>query len=186
MAAKKKPTRKPERSRAARGKKAASPAQTSAAGQSDQIAKAPLAVGRPPKYRPEFCELVVRLGDRGKSRAQIARYLGVSRQTLHNWEAKHPDFVDAMAWAKDCELAYWEELGHNNMLTDKYDKQLNAPIYNRQMANRFRADHGDRVEYSGRIETQETGETSDTAARKILYALAVAMNAGGAPSPALH
>ncbi len=52
-------------------------------------------IGRPTKYDPQMCARVVELGTDGTSRAELAADLGISIQTLHNWEAAHPEFLEA-------------------------------------------------------------------------------------------
>jgi len=67
---------------------------------------------------------------------QIAAALGVSKQTLHNWKAAHPEFLDAM----DCSLthaqAWWESIGQDNLVSVP-GSTLNASVYSRSMAARF-------------------------------------------------
>src|SRR5690606_23308563 len=48
--------------------------------------------GRPTKYDPAMCEQVIELGEAGKSKAQIARSLGVTRETIDIWAREHQEF----------------------------------------------------------------------------------------------
>jgi hypothetical protein len=89
--------------------------------------------GRPSAYDPAFCEEVIELGRRGKSRAYMAAVLGVHRETLINWEGAHPEFFDAMAHARALAQAWWEDAGQNGLAADKF----NAQVYSRSMAARF-------------------------------------------------
>jgi phage terminase large subunit len=66
-------------------------------------------VGRPSKYDPSFCDLVIELGAQGKSKAQLAASIGVSRETIDLWAKVHPEFSDALKFAKDLALAWWED-----------------------------------------------------------------------------
>jgi transcriptional regulator with XRE-family HTH domain len=100
--------------------------------------------GRPTKYDPAMCDLVLDLGEAGKSRAQIARTLGISRQTMSDWEKKHPDFLDATAHARDLALAWWEDAGQDGI----NNKQFNGHAYSFQMKNRFRDDYADTQDHT--------------------------------------
>jgi len=98
--------------------------------------------GRPSEYDPSHCDQVVELGKMGKSKAQIAAALGVSRQTLHNWAAAHPEFLDAVKSAHDLALAWWEDRGQESLTADKF----NATAFIFQMKNRFSEDYRDKQE----------------------------------------
>lgn len=91
--------------------------------------------GRPSKYKEEFCDQVIALGSEGKSRTQIARSLGVVRQTLTDWEAAHPEFSDAMTIAEEYAQAWWEDQGQAGIMLGK---QFNGFVYSFQMKNRFK------------------------------------------------
>ena len=114
--------------------------------------KAKHAGGRPSLYSPLHCEVVVELGAKGKSKAQIAAKLGVSRQTLDAWTKVHPEFLVAMKRAKDLEMAWWEEAGQDGILMGK---QFNATAFIFQMKNRFRADYLDRVENTHKLDVSQ-------------------------------
>lgn len=101
--------------------------------------------GRPSGYDPSLCARVVELGADGKSKAQIARALGVVRQTLENWAAVHPEFLDALKDARDAALAWWEDQGQAGLTADKF----NATAYIFQVKNRFPRDYRDRQEHTG-------------------------------------
>src|SRR5690242_11531333 len=81
------------------------------AGDSKPIRK----IGRPTNYRPEYCERVIELGNKGYSVAMLIADIGAgSRQTISQWVKAHPDFSDAMARARDLALAWWERTGLEN------------------------------------------------------------------------
>lgn len=99
----------------------------------------PKKIGRPSKYDPSYCELVVDLGAAGKSKAQIAAAIGVTRTTMDSWAEKFPEFLGALKAAKDLELAWWESAGQFNMVRQGF----NATAFIFQMKNRFRDDYRD-------------------------------------------
>jgi Homeodomain-like domain-containing protein len=102
-------------------------------------------VGRPSKYDPSFCDLVIELGAQGKSKAQIAAALGVHRETVNIWTKAHPEFSDAIKGAQDLALAWWETVGQMNMCRQGF----NATAFIFQMKNRFPADYKEKHEISG-------------------------------------
>lgn len=99
--------------------------------------------GRPTKYDPAFCEEVIELGEKGKSRTQIARSLGVVRQTLTDWEETHPEFSHAMSIAEEYAQAWWEDRGQEGI---SLGKDFNGFVYSFQMKNRFRREYSDKFE----------------------------------------
>lgn len=105
--------------------------------------------GRPSKYDPAMCDVVIDLGEQGKSRTQIARTLGTTRKTLLEWEEVHPDFRNAMSIASDYAQAWWEDQGQIGLT----DKSFNGHVYSFQMKNRFREDYSEKVnvEHNGTV-----------------------------------
>lgn len=97
--------------------------------------------GRPSDYDPAMCQTVLELGAAGKSKAQIAKELGVSRVTMTAWEGKHPEFLNAVKEAQDLALAWWEEKGQDSTFDNS--KGFNATAFIFQMKNRFRDDYRD-------------------------------------------
>lgn len=100
--------------------------------------------GRPSDFKPEYCDAVIALGREGKSKAQLAAALDVSRQTIENWADRHPEFMDALTRARDLALAWWEEQGQAGI----WSKEFNAPAFIKQMQARFRDDYGDKVDHT--------------------------------------
>lgn len=65
-------------------------------------------VGRPTKYRPEYCPEVVECLKKGVGLNSYAAQIGVSRNTLDVWAARHPEFAEAVAIGKAAAAAWWE------------------------------------------------------------------------------
>jgi transposase len=103
--------------------------------------------GRPTKYKPEYCEKVIKWGKEGKSRTWIAAALDTSRETLDNWAKANPDFFDALSRAKAHEQRWWEDAGQAGMTSDKF----NGGVWSKNMAARFPAEWRDnsKVEVAG-------------------------------------
>lgn len=108
--------------------------------------------GRPTSYRKEHCETVVRLGKLGKSKAQMAAAIGVSRLTLDNWAQLHPEFLSAIAHARELAQAWWETQGQKGIWHTKDGKQINAQLWSRSMAARFPDEYREKIEHSVQID----------------------------------
>jgi hypothetical protein len=90
-------------------------------------------MARPTDYDPAYCGQVIEYGKQGKSVAWMAAEIGVSKQTLHNWMAAHPEFMDAMDAAKAQAQRWWEDAGQSGMVTPGFS----ASVWSRSMAARF-------------------------------------------------
>lgn len=72
--------------------------------------------GRPTKYRGEYCqELIEHMGNQGLSYESFAGVIGVSIQTLYEWEAKHKRFFEAKQEAFAKNRVWWERVGAAGM-----------------------------------------------------------------------
>lgn len=101
--------------------------------------------GRPTDYRPEFCEKVIEWGKLGKSKAWMAAELGVSKQSMYEWEGVHPDFSEALARAITLSQQWWEDAGQRGMEANLF----NSAVWAKNMAARFRDEWTDRQELTG-------------------------------------
>lgn len=90
-------------------------------------------------YRIEYCSRVINMGMEGKSVVAMAVSLGFVRKTLYNWADKHPEFKEALDYAKEASQAYYEELGKQGMMMGK---DFNGGVWSRIMGARFREDYG--------------------------------------------
>lgn len=57
-------------------------------------------VGRPTKYRDEYCEEIIEDGRAGYSITGFAGKIGVARSQIVEWAAKYPEFQIAISIAK--------------------------------------------------------------------------------------
>jgi len=113
----------------------------------NEAAKVKRPVGRPSKYKPEYCERVIALGKEGYSHAELAADLEVDKASLYDWAAAHEEFSTALRAAKTYEQAWFEREARSNMK----NRDFNANLWYRSAASRFRED------YTERKETQLTG-----------------------------
>lgn len=105
--------------------------------------------GRPTSFKAAYCEDVVTLGKEGKSLAQMCAHFDISRQTIDNWAAAHPEFLEALSRAKAHAQAWWEDQGVVGMTADKF----NAAVWKKSMEARFREDYTERqqIDHSGEM-----------------------------------
>lgn len=120
------------------------------------VSAEPKGRGRPTKYDQSFCARVIDLGAQGKSKAQIAADLCVTRETVDIWAKTHRDFSDAIKAAYDLSLAWWENAGQFNMTRQGF----NATAFIFQMKNRFRDDYKD-ASVVEQIHRRDVSELSD-------------------------
>ena len=106
-------------------------------------------VGRPSKYKPEYCERIVEMASKdGAGPAEYAAEFNVDRASLYRWAEEHPDFAQAITRAKINEQAWWERAGKRGLFADKF----NALVWKTSVQARFRDD------YTERSQTEITGK----------------------------
>jgi hypothetical protein len=71
----------------------------------------------------------------------MAAELGCSRLTLDNWAKEFPEFMNAIAHARDLALAWWEHQAMTGMWQDPSGAKLNPQLWSRSMAARFPEDY---------------------------------------------
>ena len=64
--------------------------------------------GRPSDYDPRFCDEIIEFMGQGYSITAFAGHIGVHRDTLYEWESKHPAFSDAIKAARMMRVAALE------------------------------------------------------------------------------
>jgi hypothetical protein len=108
--------------------------------------------GQPTKYDPTFCDQAIDLGRQGYSREMIAAEFNVCWNTLLNWMDAHPDFLEAMEFAKMLEMVYFEKTALTHMIEQPQGAKLNTSLWSRSMAARFPAKYREnsKVEVSGK------------------------------------
>jgi len=131
-----------------------------------------MTAGRPSKYDPAYCEVVIALSREGKSLAQMCSHFDISRTTIDNWAVEFPEFLEALSRAKAHAQAWWEDQGSKGMVSDKF----NAAVWRTTVQARFRDDYTERrdIEISGPnggpIETRDVSPEKRKAAVATLLA----------------
>lgn len=71
--------------------------------------------GRPTKYDPSYCEMLIRDMEDGYSVEAFAGLIGVSKQTLYNWFDQYPEFLDAKEIGLSKSRRYFEGKGNTGL-----------------------------------------------------------------------
>ncbi len=82
-------------------------------------------IGRPTKYRPEYCDAVVDYMSQGYSKTAFAGKIGVSRETLYEWSKEHPEFSYAVKIGETARTAALEE----QLLAEDEGPRVTARIF---------------------------------------------------------
>lgn len=107
-------------------------------------------VGRPTKYKEEYCQMLIDHMSEGLSFESFAGLIEVNVDTLHEWVKTHELFSDAKKIAFNKSLIFWERLGIDHILnisesesqgegySSSRSKSLNAAVWVFNMKNRFK------------------------------------------------
>lgn len=93
-------------------------------------------VGRPTKYKSEFCEMLKDHMSQGYSYESFAGLIGVCRQTVYSFE-KHSEFLDAKRQGFELSRLFWEKAGIQGMFMGGKDNPFNSTVWVFNMKNRF-------------------------------------------------
>lgn len=106
-------------------------------------------MGRPEKYKPEFCEQIIEHSKQGLSIESFGGVVGVSKRTIYTWCETHEDFLHACQEASEHSRLFWEKMGVQGAKGELVGFKDRAWIFN--MKNRFA--WKDRLEHSGEIKS---------------------------------
>lgn len=98
--------------------------------------------GRPTDYKQEYCELLIEHMGNGFSFESFAALVNASKQTIYDWLAANPEFLDAKSIAFERSRLFWEKIGID--LARSGAGNATAFIFN--MKNRFKEDWRDKIE----------------------------------------
>ena len=101
-----------------------------------------MAGGRPTKYDPAYCDMLVSHMADGASVASFAAEIDVARSTINLWAETHPEFMEALTRGKAKCAAWWERVGRNLAVTG----DGNAPMVIFGLRNMAQDDWKDRKE----------------------------------------
>lgn len=95
-------------------------------------------VGRPSKFKPEYCEQLIQHMGEGFSFESFAGKIGTHRDTLYEWEKVHPEFSDAKKAATEACRLWWEEKGMQGLFSEYQGRKMNSALWIFNMKNRFK------------------------------------------------
>lgn len=96
-------------------------------------------MGRPTKYKPEYCEKVIDLMSQGWAKTEVCydreEGLGIHFSTFLLWQEKHPEFKAAVEEGQRASEAWWNKTGRVAVLGGIDGFNATTWIFN--MKNRF-------------------------------------------------
>ncbi len=123
-----------------------------------------MAGGRPTIYKPEFCDLLIDHMEKGFSYESFAGLIGVSKQTIYDWEKANQEFLDSKKIGVEKSRLFWETQGIEGIYTTEIFEQdengsrstkkaLNSSVWIFNMKNRFKDEWRDKqeAELSGNV-----------------------------------
>lgn len=100
-------------------------------------------VGRPSKYKPEYCTEAIEFMRDGYSVTALAGHLGVARSTVFKWAEENAEFSDALKTGQALAAKWWEEkLRH---VAEKGEGNATAAIFG--VKNRSNEDWRDKQDH---------------------------------------
>ena len=66
--------------------------------------------GRPTKYDPKYCDMIVEEFLKGGHMRTFAHLLDVEVKTLYNWMKQYPEFLQARNKAQNASFVYWNKI----------------------------------------------------------------------------
>ena len=94
------------------------------------------------QYKKEYNKLLVEHGKQGRSYSTFAAVVGVSRETLYDWEKKFPKFKEAKRKSFAAAQDFLEKLMIMKMTGQKKDIDVTLVIF--ALKTRFHEDYGDK------------------------------------------
>lgn len=89
--------------------------------------------GRPTKYNPDFCEIVIEKMKEGAAIQELPFYLDVCLDTIYEWKKVHEDFSEAIKKGESYSQAFWMIDGRTSIR----EKDFNSTLWYMNMKNRF-------------------------------------------------
>ena len=119
-------------------------------------------MGRPPKYNPAFCQMLIEHMRGGLSYLSFAGKVEVAFKTLFEWEKDYPEFKEAKEVGMALSILWDESL--LNKGTEGKVRGYNAAAHKWKMTNRYKWSDRSEVEYKT-TEKMDLDELKKEAAR---------------------
>jgi len=93
------------------------------------------------KYEPEFCDMVIEMGKKGATWAQMVSACGVGKGTAENWKLQFEEWANAVSAALAHSEAWWDSIGAANLewVNSKGEPQIRSEIWKFQKQTVFGA-----------------------------------------------
>lgn len=92
-------------------------------------------MGRPTKYKPQYCQMLIDHMSTGKAFESFAASVDTSIRVTYEWRDQHPDFQQAYERGQAKSMAVWEALGMKGLTKPG---SISASIWGFNMRCRFR------------------------------------------------
>ena len=94
-------------------------------------------VGRPTKYKSEYCDLLIKVMKKGFSFEAVAGHIGISKDTLYDWAKTIPEFSDAKRIGLQYSQLFWEKIAVDHLIENPKGDKINSSVWIFNMKNRF-------------------------------------------------
>ena len=94
-------------------------------------------IGRPTKYRPEYCQKYIEESKKGNCLTEIASDWDVPRQRLYEWAQEHEDFRDAIKVGREHLRSWYHKLFKNITVGKIKNANVTAAIFLSKNAANF-------------------------------------------------
>lgn len=134
-----------------------------------------MAGGRPSKYKPEYCEMLVKHMATGLSFESFAAVIDVSEETIHAWARPEgaefkSEFSESKRQGFSKNRIFWERAGIQGLFEDTDGPKINSSIWQTNMKNRFRKEWTDTQKIESKVEL--TAKTEVPTGDQLLEAMA--------------
>jgi hypothetical protein len=128
----------------------------------------PKKYGRPSKYDPKFCDMLIEHMSNGLSFEAFAGLLKVSRDVLYRWTKSHEEFAEAKKVATEACRKWWEQAGIDGL----HSKSFSSAVWIYNMKCRFKEDWADVQKVEQTTKMDVTASTHESLINETLKAIA--------------
>jgi len=90
-------------------------------------------IGRPTKYKKEYCQQIIEHMKMGKSAVEFAADHDICEDTFYEWIKVYPSFSESHKIAKVHLTAYFVKMGRCGLIETKDSPKINTALYSKVM-----------------------------------------------------